>query len=74
MVRIGLGFTLGLLLRFNTDCRSFSIFCYLTGCRSNSHSVSYYILYKCKFTDAYVFVDVQIRQKDSKTLLTQLSV
>ena len=38
---IGLGFTLGLLLRLRT---SFSIFYYLTGCRSNSH-VLYYILF-----------------------------
>ena len=63
MVRIGLGlgFTLGLLLQLQT---SFSIFYYLTGCRSNSHSVLYYILYKCKLTDAYVFVfvDVQTRR------------
>ena len=44
-----------------TDCRSFSIFYYLTGCRSNSHSVLYYILFKCKLIDAYVFVDVQTR-------------
>ena len=36
-IGFALGFTLGLLLRLPADCRSFIIFYYLTGCRSNSH-------------------------------------